>query len=218
MAEYSERESSFDASLGSVMGGWMTDIAKADLIRQQGWLQGVAELAKPDKDGNVPTITLASGIKGSDGKPVSGADISFPVVLAMLGQQFAGTEADLSMNMNVSASTLDETHGKQEGSASGEGKFGIAGLSVSVKVSASFSEAEDHKRESDYRATTSANLKMARVPTPEPIQRVLQAFMSVVDVECDIAKATIQQNAQAVAVQKGLLPSGDTPAPTPSGG
>ena len=152
-----------------------------------------------------------AGIRGSDGKPVSGADISFPVVLAMLGQQFAGTEADLSMNMNVSASTLDETHGKQEGSASGEGKFGIAGLSVSVKVSASFSEAEDHKRESDYRATTSANLKMARVPTPEPIQgRVLQAFMSVVDVECDIAKATIQQNAQAVAVQKR--------APTPSGG
>ena len=216
MAEYADREQSFNASLGHVMGGWMADIAKADLIRQQGWLEAVQALAKPDKEGNVPTITLASGIKGAQDKPVSGADISFPIVLAMLGEQFAGDEADLSMTMNVSASTLDETQGQQQGSAEGEGKFGIGGLSVSVKVSASFSESEDHKRESDYRATTSANLKMARVKTPEPIQRVMNAFMSIVDVECQIAKARIEQNAQQVAQQKGLLPAGgDQPAPQP---
>ena len=97
-------------------------------------------LTQPDKDGKIPEITLASGITGSDGKPLAGADVTFPVALALMGQQFAGTEADLGMTMNVSASTLDETKGQQSGTATGEGKFGIAGLSVTVKVSASFSE------------------------------------------------------------------------------
>ena len=205
---YGQRETDFNASLGHVMGGWMLDVANADLVRQQGWLKAVTALATPDKNGNIPTVTLASGITGPDGKPVSGADITFPVVIAMLGQQFAGESAELDMTMNVSSSTLDDTHGQQQGSAEAEGSGSILGFHVGVKVQASFSESEEHKRESDYRATTSAKVTMARVPTPEPIQRVLSAFMSVVDVECEIAKAMIQQNAQQVAQKKGLLPAG----------
>ena len=50
-------------------------------------------LTQPDKDGKIPEITLASGITGSDGKPLAGADVTFPVALALMGQQFAGTEA-----------------------------------------------------------------------------------------------------------------------------
>ena len=218
MADYADREQNFNASLGHVMGGWMADVAKADILRQKAWLAEVQALATPDKDGAIPQITLASGIKGKDGKPLSEADITFPVVLALLGEQFAAAEADLSMTMNVSASSLDETKGEQAGSASGEGGGSILGFHVSVKVSASFSESEDHKRESDYRATTSASVKMTRVPTPEPIQRVLEAFMSVVDVECQLAKAQITQNATQRAREQGLLPKtdeggGDAPAP-----
>ena len=213
MAEYTDREGQFDASLGNVMGGWMLDVAKADLARQQGWLEAIQVLTQPDKDGKIPQITLASGITGADGKAISGADISFPVALALMGQQFAASEADLAMTMNVSASTLDETKGQESGTASGEGKFGIAGLSITVKVSASFSASEDHKRASDYRATTTASVKMTRVPTPEPVQRVLEAFMKIVDVECKITEAIIEGNAQAQAQAKGLLP----PTPKPSG-
>ena len=212
MAEYADREQQFDASLGNVMGGWMLDVAKADLARQQGWLEAIQVLTTPDKTGKIPEIVLSSGIQGADGKPLSGADITFPVALALMGQQLAATEADLAMTMNVSASTLDETKGQQSGTATGEGKFGIAGLSVTVKVSASFSESEDHKRASDYRATTTAKVTMGRVPTPEPVQRCLDAFMKIVDVECQIAKAVIEGNAQKVAQDKGLLP----PTPKPS--
>ena len=78
MAEYADREKQFDASLGNVMGGWMLDVAKADLARQQGWLEAVQLLTQPDKTGKIPEITLSSGITGSDGKPLSGADITFP--------------------------------------------------------------------------------------------------------------------------------------------
>ena len=55
MAEYTDREGQFDASLGNVMGGWMLDVAKADLARQQGWLEAIQTLTQPDKDGKIPT-------------------------------------------------------------------------------------------------------------------------------------------------------------------
>ena len=206
MAEYANREHDFNASLGQTMGGWMLEIAKADLFRQRGWVDEIVRLATPDKNGNIPMVTLTSGLKGEGGKALSEADMSFPVVLALMGQQFAGTEADLSMTMNVSASTLDETQGEQKGSAEGSGSGSVLGFHVGVKVSASFSESEDHKRESDYRATTSANLKMARVPTPEPIQRVLEAYMTIVDVEAKLAQAAIGANATAQAQAKGPDP------------
>ena len=212
MAEYADREGQFDASLGNVMGGWMLDVAKADLSRQQGWLEAIQVLTQPDKDGKIPQITLASGISGADGKAISGADISFPVALALMGQQFAASEADLAMTMNVSASTLDESKSQESGTASGEGKFGIGALSVTVKVSASFSASQDHKRASDYRATTTAAVKMTRVPTPEPVQRVLQAFMKIVDVECKITEAMIEGNARSQAQAKGLLPPPQKPS------
>ena len=208
-SEFFGQANSFNATLGKVMGGWMNEISQADLNRQVGWLKAVEALATPDKNGIVPNITLHSGIKGPDGKAISGADISFPVVLAMLGEQFAGDTATLGMTMNVEASALDETQGQQSGTATAEGSGSILGFHVGVKVSASFSESEDHKRSSDYRATTTANVTLKRVPTPEPIQRMLQAFMSVVDVECEIAKQIVTANATKVAQGKGLLPKPD---------
>lgn len=206
MAEYADREQSYNASLGKVMGGWMGEVSQADINRQLGWLKIVQGLATPDKNGNVPTIDIHSGLKGEDGKAIAGADISFPVVLAVLGEQFAPDTAELDMTMNVSASTEDDTSGEQQGSAEAEGSGSVLGFHVGVKVQASFSEKEDHKRASDYRATTSATITMKRVSTPEPIQRMLQAFMGVVDVECEIAKQLVINNAQAVAKSKGLNP------------
>ena len=46
---------------------------------------------------------------------------------------------------------------------------------------------------------------MTRVPTPEPVQRVLEAFMKIVDVECKITEAIIEGNARSQAQAKGLL-------------
>ena len=196
----------FNASLGQVMGGWMNEISTADLNRQVGWLKAVQALATPDKDGKIPEITLHSGIQGPDGKALAGADVTWPIVLALLGQQFAGATGEFDMSMNVEASALDQVQGQQQGAVTAEGSGSIMGFHVGVKVSASFSESEDHKRSSDYRATTSAKLTMARVPTPEPVQRMLQAFMSVVDVECEIAKRIITQSATEKAQAAGLLP------------
>ena len=209
MAEYEDREQQFDASLGDVMGSWMLEVAKADLTRQQGWLAAVEALSTPDKSGKVPTVTLSAGLKDADGKLDDSGNVTFPTVLALLGQQFAAEEADLAMTMNVSASQLSEVKGQQQGSAEGSASFGIGALKATVKVTASFSESEDRKRQSDYRATTTASVKMARVPTPEPIQRVLAAYLRIVDTECQLALAAVEANARAKAQAAGLLPKDD---------
>ena len=216
MGDFADQQRDFNASLGGVMGGWMLEVAKADLVRQSGWVSAVQQLATPDKDGNIPQVTLASGLTGPDGKPIDGAAITFPVVLALLGQQFAAETADLSMSMNVDATTLDETKGEQQGTAEASGEGSILGFKVSLKVTASFSESEDRKRTSDMRSVTTASVHMARVPTPEPIQRVLEAFMRIVDVQCKLAEAHIAANGQDQARAQGLLPS-DKPAPSGGG-
>ena len=206
MAEYEDREQQFDASLGDVMGSWMSEVAAADLTRQQAWLAAVQALSTPDKDGKLPLLTLSAGIKDSSGKAADAGNVSFPLVLAMLGEQFASDTATLAMTMNVSASQLSEVKGEQQGSAEGEASFGIGGLKATVKVAASFSESEDRKRESDYRATTTANVSMKRVPTPEPIQRVLSAYLRIVDTECKLALAAIEADARSKAQASGYLP------------
>ena len=218
MAEYADREQSFDSSMGSYVGSFMSSVSRADMQRQRDWVGAVVDLSTPDKDGKIPEIVLHSGIS-DQGKAVSGADISFPIVLALLGQQFAADKATMAMTMNVEASSLDESNAQEQESGSGSAHFGIGGLNASVKISVSASETQDHKRTSDYRATTTCSLEMTRVPTPEPIQRVLQAFMKTVDVECKLAEAIINANGQKKAQELGLLPKPDNqPTPQPSGG
>lgn len=204
MANLLENANSFNASLGTYMGTWMKELAFADLERQKGWLEAVEELSKPDKDGNIPTITLHSGISGSDGKLISGADITFPTIIALLGEQFAAETATYTTDMTVNSSVVDDTAAQEEekGSASGEGN--ILGFKVKVSMSVSASESQDHKRESDYSNTTHAELQMSRVKTPEPIQKILQAYLSIIDVECEIAKAKIN-NAGTEKVKQELV-------------
>ena len=214
--DFAGREQQFDSSLGSYVGSIMSSLARADIQRQRDWLSAVQTLATPDKDGNMPTLHLASGLTDKGGKAIAGADISFPLVLALLGSQFAATEADAAFTMNTSSTSLDDSNVNAKETGEGEAHFGIGGFSVGVKISVTASESSEHKRTSDYRATTSCSLKMGRTPTPEPIQRMEQAFMKLVDVECTIATAMIEANGKERAQAAGLLPKpGTTP---PSGG
>ena len=115
--------------------------------------------------------------------------------------------------MNVSSSSLDSSNVNAKETGEGEAHFGIGAFSVGVKVSVTASESIEKKRTSDYRATTSCSLKMGRIQTPEPIQRMEQAFMKLVDVECKIATAEIEANAKERAQAAGLLPKSSAPAP-----
>ena len=120
--------------------------------------------------------------------------------------------------MNTSSSSVDDESYAAKEAGSGSGHFGIAGIGITVKVSVSASESGERKRSSDYRAITKASLTMKRVPTPEPILRLMQGFLTLVDTEADIAKQQFINAATAKAQAAGLLPkSGDTPQPQPGG-
>ena len=212
-SDFASREQQFDASLGSYVGSIMSAVARADVQRQRDWLSAVQALAAPDKDGKIPTLELSSGLTDKSGKPIAGADISFPLVLALLGSQMAGTDVEAAFTMNTESTSLDESNVDAKEAGEGEAHFGIGGFSVGVKISVTASETAEHKRTSDYRATTSCTLKMGRVLTPEPIQRMEAAYMKLVDVECKIAIAEIEANATARAQEAGLLP---TPANPPA--
>ena len=65
---YAGREQQFDSSLGSYVGSIMSSLSAADIQRQRDWLAAVQALATPDKDGNMPTLQLSSGLTDKSGK------------------------------------------------------------------------------------------------------------------------------------------------------
>ena len=207
MAEYSDRERDFDASLGQVMGSWMTALVTADILRQKAWLAEIQTLFTPDKDGNIPTVDLTTKLDFAGKKADSNIGVQFPVGIALLGEQFAADSAKLSMTMNVEASSLDDTTEKAEASGSGEASYGVGPFKVGIKVSASMSVNSEQKRSSDYRATTEAELNMTRVQSPEPIMRAMDVWSKLVDAQGQIALAQMGVQAQAAAQQSGLLPA-----------
>lgn len=194
--KFFEQAQSTQASLPSLVAGIMNASSMADIRRQLGWIQAIQMLAQPDKDGNIPLLTLHSGATGTDGKPLAGADVTFPVVLALLGQQFAGTKLTYDNHMDLHQSSLDAVQGKQAGSSDTKVGGGFLGISFSEKIHAEFSVSEQRKRTNDFRNTAALHLEMGRVETPEPIQRVLDAFMDVVGVECAVLKSVIEKSAQ----------------------
>ena len=211
---FAAREHAFNSSLGDVMGNWMAALTKAEVDRQIAWAAQLVRLFTPDAQGNVPTVDMTSKLDFSDGKDpaqASSVGIKFPVGLAIMGEQFAPDTASLTMDMNVSSSTLDTSSlsGKVEGS--GEAKVGWGPISATVKISASMSTSSDKKRQSDYRSTTHAELQMKRVPTPEPVQVALNAWTDLVHVQGEIAKAKILASAQQTAESDKLIPANPTP-------
>lgn len=177
--------------MADVVGAFMADVSHAEIQRQMAYVQSLVELSEPNKDGHIPTITIPSQITGPDAKPLAGATITAPAVLAIMGEQLATSEAHLKMTLNVhatSASSKDIT-GSQK--LSGSGSAGFGPIKIKAKVTASASEHVTQKRTSDYRETCEAEIMMTRVPTPEPIQRILQATMKVIDVECELARREI---------------------------
>ena len=195
--KFFQQAQSTQASLPSLVAGIMSGSSEADIRRQIEWAQTLLVLATPDKDGNIPLLTLHSGATGPDGKPLAGADITFPLVMALMGAQFAATELTYENSMNLHQSSLDALQGKQAGSSDTKVGGGFLGMSFSEKIHAEFSVSEQQKRTNDFRNTAKLVLKMARIPSPEPIMRTLDAFMEVVAVECAVLKANLEKNATA---------------------
>ena len=222
--EFNDGAQNFNASIGEVMGSWMSALTKADVDRQVAWTRLLQELFTPDKSGTVPTVNMISKLAFGGASPPSTLDlgaggttptdssvgISFPVGLAVMGEQFAADTASLAMDMRVSSSALDTSSLSGSASGSGEAKIGWGPFSAKISISASMSTSSERKRQSDYSSTTHAELTMKRVPTPEPVQVALEAWTDLVRVQGEIAKAQMLGAAQKAAEADKLLPAGTT--------
>ena len=118
------------ASLPGLIGSMMNAVSQADIQRMLGWVKTLELLAKPDKDGNIPLLTLHSGATGVDGKPLAGADMTFPIVLALMGSQLAGTKFTYDNNMKLEESALNLVQGHQSGSSDTQAGGSFLGLTT----------------------------------------------------------------------------------------
>lgn len=214
--QYEGRTDRAEHRMADVVGAFIADVSRAESARQLAYVEALTQLSTPDKNGLIPTVTIPSQITGPDAKPLAGATISAPAVLAIMGEQLVTDTAHLKMTLNVHATSETHSDIASKQSGSGSGSVGFGPLKIKARISASASEHIEKKRTSDYRETCEAEVTMTRAPTPEPIQRILQATMSMVDVECELARRAINaaypQREQARADAASGTSSDDAPA------
>ena len=205
MAEFVNRERDFNDNLGQVVGRFATAIVEADAEAKDAHVRRVLALLEAP---NAEFIADTS-IIGSDA-PLQ-TRVSVPVLSVVQANPVQIEEANLSLDMTVSASASDTLSVASKTSVAGHGKAGFGPFSVGIKLSADVSVAKDHKRTSDYRATTHADLKMSQGETPEGLSLILDMFNKTTVKALEINQAIIQSKISGAATSSAA--TDDAPSP-----
>ena len=223
MAEYENRERDYNDNIGQVVGRFCTAIVEADSASKDAHVARVLNLLKQP---NAEFIAQTSIIGVKD--PLQ-TRIEVPVLSIVAANPIVIEEANLTLDMSVSASTSDTTNVASKTSVKASGKVGWGPFSLGVSIQADVSVAKESKRESDYRSTTHADVKMVQGDTPEGLSLILDSINKSVTSGLKINEAIIQAKVGSIsdaAAGTDDVPAidgtddsgGDKPAPAPAGG
>lgn len=210
MAEYENRERDYNDNLGQVVGRFCTAIVEADSEAKNAHVKRVIALVKQP---NVELVAETSIIGVKD--PLQ-TRVSVPVLAVTDVKPIQISNATLTLDMSVSASTSDTTNVASKTSVKADGKVGWGPFSLGVSIQADVSVAKESKRESDYRSTTHAEVIMEQGETPEGLMLIIDSLNQTTSKALEINQAIIQSKYGAVAEQAAA--SDDAPKPTDDGG
>ena len=197
MAEYADRERNFNDSLGPTMGKFAVAMVQADSLSKDAGLHRAMQLAGMD---NVEFNTKTSLI-GLD-QPLE-TRMSVPPIAIVKSNPLEIQEANMSMDMTVSASQESSSSLKSDTEVKGSGSANFGFFKVGVSMKAAVSVAKESKRKSDYRATTHADLKMVQGDTPEGLARIIDAITETVSEGLAMNKVLIEKQAEKLSAATG---------------
>lgn len=206
MAEFENREEQYNDNLGLVIGRFCTAIVEADSEAKDAYTKRVLALVKA---GNVDFVADTT-IIGS--KSPLQTRVSVPTLSVTDAKPIEISTATLDLDMTVDAHRSDVTSEQAKAGGSGEAKIGYGPFSVGIKVTASMSVSNEHKRTSDYRSHTHAHVEMGQAETPEGISLILDSLNKSTSKALEINQAIIQAKIDAVAGE--AVKSGDAPKPS----
>ena len=188
MAEYEERERAFNDSLPGLFSNYAKSIGIADSESKMQYLEFVKAIFSE------PNLTIDQKISIINSENPLSIGLSIPVASVIDISPFGMDEANLKMSMTVHASDVSTTKSEASAEGSASATFGWGLIKGSVKMKASASTASSRKRSSDYTATTDAELKMRRQPTPETLSKIMDTFG-------EVAGEAMKLNQQIIAAQ-----------------
>ena len=201
MADFENRETNFNKSLGGTIAGFASAIVAADSAAKDAQVDRISTLlGKP----NVQFSTSTSLI-GSDQKLSTVMDV--PRIAVTRVNPVEIERATLKMSMSVSAHQETSSSSSKKGKTSGSMKAGWGPISFGVSFSAEVSVQSSQKRSSDYRSTTDAEMVMVQGAAPEALQSIMDTMNETVRVGLELNKGLMQQQAQALAEESGATPT-----------
>ena len=186
MAEYENRERDYNDNLGQVIGRFCTAIVEADAEAKDAHVKRVLALLKLP-NAHFIADTSVIGVK----QPLQ-TRVSVPVLSIVKANPIEIDQANLSLDMNVSASTSDTLDVASKTSVEGSGRVGWGPFSIGIKIRADVSVAKESKRQSDYRSTTHADVTMKQGAPPEGLSLIIDSLNKTTTKALEINQTIIQ--------------------------
>lgn len=172
MAEYENRERNYNNGLAKVVGSFALGMVEADNASKDAYVERQLDLmnqAEPNVEFRARTTLI-----GLD--QALETRVSVPKIILAPSRPLVIEEANMSMDMTVSAHSEDNLAIQAGLEAEGEAQIGVGIISAKVRVKASLSVSKESKRSSDYTSTTHADLKMVQGEAPEGLMRIIDSL------------------------------------------
>ena len=196
MAEYENREARFNSTLPGIMASFALGMAEADNAMKDAYIERQIRLLNGD---NAEFIARTS-LVGLD--ECLETNISVPRTIVAPSEPAVIEQANMSMDMTVSASTVDNLSVSSETEAEGEAGFNAGMFSGNMRLKANVSVAKDQKRASDYTSTVHADLSIRQGRTPEGLQKIIDAMNRSVDKALELNADIVEQQYETLVAAK----------------
>ena len=195
MAEYENRERSYNNGLGKVIGSFALSCVDADNRSKDAYVARQIELMGQEEP-NVEFLarTTLVGMEQS-----LETIVSVPKIILAPSTPIMIERAFISMDMTVSASSEENLAVGADIEAEGEAKLGP--LPVSLRVKANVSVDKSSKRASDYTSTTHAELTMVQGPAPEGLMKIIDSLNMTTVRALELNSILIEDQAEKLRVE-----------------
>ena len=172
MAEYENRETSYNNGLARVVGSYALGLVEADNASKDAYVARQIELmSQEEPNAEFMARTTLIGLDQA-----LETRVSVPKIILAPSRPFVIDEANVSLDMTVSARSEDSLALNFGMEAEGEASIGVGMFSAKVRVKATLSVAKESKRSSDYTSTTHADLRMVQGEAPEGLMKIIDSL------------------------------------------
>lgn len=216
-------------SVGSFIAAVAMAGVEADSMAKDGAMNRIRTFLTPDKDGNLPSVQFGydMNIPGALLGTKDPKDLDFntrfkiPTVVMEPDRVLGIQSLSAKWHLNIHSTAVDESDVQAHESGSGEASVGWGPFKATVKIQASASESEVHKRTTDDTATLDAELQMSQMVVSEGQALVMSTIRTLMLKDVAIIEKLVDAKVDVLRQQAGIpLPDGGgaQPQPQPSGG